>query len=69
MIYMLEGVVGYRHGQSIYRLEPGDTLFFDADAPHGPEKLDDAADPLSVGDFLFGSTAHESVSSGLNNIP
>jgi transcriptional regulator with XRE-family HTH domain len=39
MIYMLEGVVGYRHGERIYRLEPGDTLFFDADAPHGPEEL------------------------------
>ena len=22
-----------------YRLEPGDSLFFDADAPHGPEEL------------------------------
>jgi transcriptional regulator with XRE-family HTH domain len=41
VIYMLEGVVGYRHGQSFYRLEPGDTLFFDADAPHGPEELED----------------------------
>ncbi|MCR9107452.1 XRE family transcriptional regulator [Marivita sp. XM-24bin2] len=39
MIYMLEGVVGYRHGSENYRLEAGDTLFFDADAPHGPEEL------------------------------
>lgn len=38
-IYMLEGEVDYRHGNEIYKLEPGDTLFFDADAPHGPEKL------------------------------
>ncbi len=38
-IYMLEGEVDYRHGKDIYRLEPGDTLFFDADAPHGPENL------------------------------
>ncbi len=38
-IYMLEGEVDYRHGREIYRLEPGDTLFFDADAPHGPEEL------------------------------
>ncbi len=38
-IYMLEGEVGYRHGTRVYDLEPGDTLFFDADAPHGPEKL------------------------------
>lgn len=38
-IYMLEGEVDYRHGTQIYPLKPGDTLFFDADAPHGPEKL------------------------------
>lgn len=38
-IYMLEGKVGYRHGGTIYLLEEGDTLFFDADAPHGPERL------------------------------
>ncbi|WP_370204827.1 helix-turn-helix domain-containing protein [Pararhodobacter marinus] len=39
MIYMLEGKVDYRHGAEMYPLEPGDTLFFDADAPHGPERL------------------------------
>ena len=39
MIYMLVGEVDYRHGNQIYNLTPGDTLFFDADAPHGPEKL------------------------------
>jgi len=38
-IYMLEGAVAYRHGDHVYDLEPGDTLFFDADAPHGPEVL------------------------------
>lgn len=38
-IYMLEGAVDYRHGSEIYPLRPGDTLFFDADAPHGPETL------------------------------
>ena len=38
-IYMLEGKVDYRHGDNIIALEPGDTLFFDADAPHGPERL------------------------------
>ncbi len=40
-IYMLEGAVDYRHGDQIYPLRPGDTLFFDADAPHGPETLVD----------------------------
>lgn len=38
-LYMLEGEVGYRHGNQVYPLKPGDTLFFDADAPHGPEIL------------------------------
>ena len=41
MLYMLEGVVDYRHGDQIYRLEPGDSLLFDSDAPHGPETLID----------------------------
>ncbi len=39
MIYMLEGRVDYRHGDQVFHLAPGDTLFFDADAPHGPEVL------------------------------
>ena len=38
-IYMLEGEVDYRHGDATYPLKPGDTLFFDADAPHGPDRL------------------------------
>ncbi|MEO3429549.1 helix-turn-helix domain-containing protein [Pelagibius sp. CAU 1746] len=38
-IYLLEGEVGYRHGEKIYSLTPGDSLFFDARAPHGPEEL------------------------------
>lgn len=39
MIYMLTGKVTYRHADKSYLLEPGDTLFFDAAAPHGPEDL------------------------------
>jgi len=38
-IYMLEGEVTYRHAGRTYRLTPGDSLFFDADAPHGPDEL------------------------------
>lgn len=38
-IYVLEGEVGYRHGEKIYPLMPGDSLFFDARAPHGPEEF------------------------------
>ena len=39
LIYMLEGEVLYRHGDETYRMLPGDSLFFDADAQHGPEEL------------------------------
>lgn len=38
-IYMLSGKVRYRHGHRAYLLEPGDALFFDAEARHGPEDL------------------------------
>ncbi len=36
---MLSGKVNYRHGDRSYAMEPGDALFFDAAARHGPEKL------------------------------
>jgi transcriptional regulator with XRE-family HTH domain len=38
-LYMLEGEVGYRHGDKTYLLQPGDSLFFDAEVPHGPDDL------------------------------
>ena len=38
-LYMLEGEVVYRHGSRTYLMTPGDSLYFDADAPHGPEEL------------------------------
>lgn len=38
-IYMLEGHVAYRHGDQTFDLTPGGSLYFDADAPHGPEHL------------------------------
>ncbi len=37
LLYMLEGVVDYR--SQVYRLEPGDTLQFEGDIPHGPTGL------------------------------
>ncbi|GLI34690.1 helix-turn-helix domain-containing protein [Desulforhabdus amnigena] len=40
-IYMLEGKMLYMHGNRSYPLLPGDSLFFDADAPHGPEELNE----------------------------
>lgn len=39
LLYILEGEVRYRHGDTLYHLKPGDSFFFDADAPHGPEEL------------------------------
>jgi transcriptional regulator with XRE-family HTH domain len=39
LLYMLEGEVTYRHGDQLFHLCPGDSLFFDADARHGPEIL------------------------------
>jgi transcriptional regulator with XRE-family HTH domain len=38
-IFMLEGNVVYRHGEQTYDMHPGDALFFDAEAPHGPDDL------------------------------
>ncbi|WP_245800907.1 helix-turn-helix domain-containing protein [Vreelandella utahensis] len=38
-IHMLEGRIDYRHGQHVYTLEPGDSFTFDAQVPHGPERL------------------------------
>ncbi|MBT52327.1 MAG: MerR family transcriptional regulator [Mameliella sp.] len=38
-LYMIDGVLDYRHSDQLYRLEPGDSLLFDSDAPHGPEEL------------------------------
>ncbi|MDH3715681.1 MAG: XRE family transcriptional regulator [Gammaproteobacteria bacterium] len=38
-IYMLDGEIVYRHADKTYHLARGDSLSFDADAPHGPERL------------------------------
>ena len=38
-IYILEGEITYQHDGNEYIMKPGDSLFFDAEAPHGPKKL------------------------------
>lgn len=38
-LYMIEGTIEYRHGQLTYLLEPGDSLTFRGETPHGPERL------------------------------
>ena len=39
LIYMLEGEVVYQHANKSYTLVPGDSLFFDAEASHGPDEI------------------------------
>jgi transcriptional regulator with XRE-family HTH domain len=39
ILYMLEGVMEYSYGTQPYRMEPGDTLQFEGDIPHGPTDL------------------------------
>lgn len=39
LIYMIEGKVTYRHGDQIHLLEPGDSMFFDAESSHGPDEI------------------------------
>jgi transcriptional regulator with XRE-family HTH domain len=38
-LYMLKGEITYAHGDSTYVLTPGDSLFFDSGATHGPLEL------------------------------
>jgi len=38
-IHILSGKLTYRHGNHLYEMETGDSLTFDAEVPHGPEKL------------------------------
>jgi len=38
-IYVLKGKLEYRHGSDTYILQPGDSLMFSGEVPHGPEKL------------------------------
>lgn len=38
-LYMLQGEFAYRHGDSLYRITPGDSLFFDAATQHGVDEL------------------------------
>lgn len=38
-LHMLTGRMAYRHADRTYHMGRGDSLFFDADAPHGPDEL------------------------------
>jgi transcriptional regulator with XRE-family HTH domain len=39
-IHMLAGIMHYRHGRHTYVMRPGDTLTFNGDVAHGPERLE-----------------------------
>ncbi len=39
LLYVLQGVMDYGYGKQQYRMEPGDTLQFTGDIPHGPTML------------------------------
>jgi quercetin dioxygenase-like cupin family protein len=41
LLYMLDGVMVYGHGESRYRMVAGDALQFDGEGAHGPEELID----------------------------
>ncbi len=38
-LYILEGEMDYRHGDQVYALKAGDSLFFDPQSIHGPDRL------------------------------
>ena len=37
--FMLKGKMDYRHGKQVYGLKVGDSLSFEGNVPHGPERL------------------------------
>src|SRR6266568_583410 len=39
LLYMLEGVMVYGHGEAAYTMRPGDALQLDGEGAHGPQEL------------------------------
>jgi transcriptional regulator with XRE-family HTH domain len=39
LLFMIKGRMDYRHAGEVYHLEPGDSLFFDGGAEHGPLRV------------------------------
>lgn len=65
-LYFLEGRLEYRHGDKYYLMEPGDSLFFDADAQHGPHKLLDLpARYLSIITYPKSSSHYDASETGV----
>jgi transcriptional regulator with XRE-family HTH domain len=42
LLFMLDGRMTYRHGERTFKLEPGDSLFFDGTIEHGPVAISGA---------------------------
>lgn len=40
-LYGLQGSLVYRYGRQTYEMKVGDSLMFDGQVPHGPERLDE----------------------------
>lgn len=38
-IHVVQGIMEYGHGRSVYRMEPGDSLTLDGEGAHGPTRL------------------------------
>jgi quercetin dioxygenase-like cupin family protein len=39
LLFMLEGEMVYGHGETAYRMRPGDALQLDGEGAHGPQEL------------------------------
>lgn len=57
LLYMLEGVMVYSHGESDYTMRSGDALQFDGEGSHGPKEL--VALPIQFLSVVAYGNAHE----------
>lgn len=64
-LYVIDGAILYRHGGTTYDLTPGSSLYFDANIPHGPEKIVEApAKMLSIQAYARNPNRNEISQSG-----
>jgi len=58
-IHLLTGVLHYRHGRHTYVMRPGDTLTFNGDVAHGPERLEKV--PIRMLSIIIYNTPEDAV--------
>lgn len=64
-LFMLEGIIKYRHGGTTYELNQGSSIFFDANILHGPEQILEApAKMLSIQAYARNQDRNEVSRSG-----